>query len=738
MSFDDFVDKMLKEILPMVVIFDRSNPSPTDTEQFLAEVALAIHSFYGAELRNIKHVDVESHARSNKAMSPFLNIGFATWKKLMTYLAQVEPPRSLMIILESRAKDLTLSESQVLADARLFAILATTICHIHRLSPQCSKTDQRIVDSNNLALQNAKIYERLPVTTRSIRLVVLRPSIDKDAPIDCVLYNESMNNDPRYEALSYTWGDLAQKRYISVNNNSFAVTENLFVALRHLRSRSQSRVIWIDAICINQNDILERNQQVQQMRDIYRQASEVLIWLGLETDTTATAIDFMTRINWWILGKGLPDIIPYETPLSLLEPVLEINLQREGFRAALLALLEFMKRPWWGRIWVSQEYAMATKVRFLCGRLVMEWPILETFVYVFKYTEPLLCRIVRNKTKSLLPIFDEILRHVGKLFSLVGNRASVQLAIFVREPADINALLNDSRTLESTDPRDRVYALLGMTFESKYGDNALRPNYNLSTKEVYINVATHILCTRQTLDVLVQLCHDAECEAEGEVLRFQSERTRQLPSWVPDWSKRLGSLSVAPSISHNEHQEPLFQAGLDRVSPIPFRFLAQGLVLCVKGVLIDTISLLGPPDLRRLPRVFEIWRRIIPQADDEIYFGNQTVREAFWRTILCDQWEKDKLALHSYSRLGNMIDGHFRFPSCTKKQEARLISLVDDKAIMPQQFRRFFRTERGYFGMAPSLARSGDLVVVLLGGVVPFVLRNSTFIEGTYDYIGDW
>lgn len=725
-SLDEFVYNMLEKILFMATTFDRS-----DHNRFGAHVASVVHFFYCAEIHTVQGFD--SYAEANFAKMTFMNIGFFIWERLMKCLVQAEFSRSFMIALESDAKDLSLAESKKSWDSHLLVIFAATICHIWRLSSRWNKMNQRLIDFNDSASQNSIVYERLPETLRPFRLLLLRPTTRKNAPIDCLLCTRSLNNNPQYEALSYTWRDSTQTRDISVNKKFFTITENLFVALRNLRFSLKRRVIWINAICINQNDIPEKNQQIQHMQEIYRQTSEVLIWLGTKTNTTATAIDFMTRIDWWILKEEEPDIYPSQMEFSVLKSILESSVQRENFQTALLAILEFMKRPWWGRVWVSQEYAMATKAHFLCDGLVIELHIFEYFECVWKFCEPLLSEIHREKRLSSFSVYAEILDHAEKLFFLLTKRLSVQESISQQTPVNITYLLSSSKSLKSTDSRNRVYAFLGMTFGENFENELLKPDYSLSTKNVYVNVATHILSTRRILDILLHICHNTTGERQGEDIRFPTKRARQLPSWVPDWSKSWETVPIDTFVFQQE-AEPIFQADLDRVSPIPFRFLKHGLILGAKGILVDTISLVGSQAFPTFTPIFETWRKMMSQADDEIYFGKRTVREAFWRTILQDQWRYD----NKPSRLDNLVDGHIKFSSCTEEQEARLKSLMDIKLLMYHRSRRFFCTKRGYIGMASLLVRPDDLVVVLLEGTVPFILRKSTFSVGIYDLIDDW
>ncbi|KAL8783698.1 MAG: hypothetical protein Q9213_004437 [Squamulea squamosa] len=497
-------------------------------------------------------------------------------------------------------------------------------------------------------LKNANAYTPLPQTPKAIRVVALLPAPSKTAAIDCVLSNDSLLNNPQFEALSYTWGDPAHTRDISVNGKSFAVTENLFVALQHLRSTSFPRILWIDALCINQNDIPERNQQVQQMRDIYKQASEVLIWLGPESNTTAMAIDFMSKIPWLISGSDPPQLIPYDTLSgeSSLKSRLKTMLQLDDFQERWIALSQFLKRPWWGRIWVSQEIALASKARFFCGNLVIEMPVVERFDKSWRYHGSMILHILAGISTAKRRNIQEVTHYMLMSSNLMDNRNRVQKSISQGTPVDITHLLPSSKFMNSTDPRDRIFALLGMTFSSRYEDDLLTPDYSLTTREVYIMVATHILKSRQTLDILAHVSHDNQ-NWEGQASR---DSVRTLPSWVTDWSMMMMALPIDLGGIHGE--EPIYQASLDRVSPVPIQFLADGLVLCVRGVLVDSILSVGSKAPRMLTSVFAQWRKMVPQADEEFFLENQTAREAFWRTILCDAWDGTRL-----SGLGNLVDG---------------------------------------------------------------------------------
>jgi hypothetical protein len=135
-------------------------------------------------------------------------------------------------------------------------------------------------------------YPTLLDAPDAIRLVVLLPAIDKRV----ILCNSRLRNNPDYEALSYVWGDPHITKQIILSDKKFHVTTNLEAALRRLRYSSKPRLLWIDALCIDQGNISERISQVRQMGAIYRSAREVAVWLGPESNTSLRAFETLDAI----------------------------------------------------------------------------------------------------------------------------------------------------------------------------------------------------------------------------------------------------------------------------------------------------------------------------------------------------------------------------------------------------------------------------------------------------------
>ncbi|KAH7360040.1 heterokaryon incompatibility protein-domain-containing protein, partial [Pyrenochaeta sp. MPI-SDFR-AT-0127] len=136
------------------------------------------------------------------------------------------------------------------------------------------------------------IYKPLRDPQREIRLLQLLPGYGA-IPIQCILLHVNLDYAPKYEAISYTWGDPNVKNQIWIDGKSFDTMGNSRNALHELRLRHVSRVIWLDAICINQEDLTEKSSQVLLMRNIYEKASEVVIWLSPPRVDPDLAADFI-------------------------------------------------------------------------------------------------------------------------------------------------------------------------------------------------------------------------------------------------------------------------------------------------------------------------------------------------------------------------------------------------------------------------------------------------------------
>jgi hypothetical protein len=128
---------------------------------------------------------------------------------------------------------------------------------------------------------------------RAIRVATFLPG-DKTDPIHVTIQEHDLDDQNlRYEAISYCWGAVHRTSQITCDDRAIMATENLIAALLRFRHPTEERILWMDSVCINQNSLEERNNQVKLMGDVYRKAVCVLIWLGGEDSTTKLAYECM-------------------------------------------------------------------------------------------------------------------------------------------------------------------------------------------------------------------------------------------------------------------------------------------------------------------------------------------------------------------------------------------------------------------------------------------------------------
>jgi len=193
-----------------------------------------------------------------------------------------------------------------------------------------------------------------PLPLGHIRLLHIEAGVD-ESPIRCRLVTTSLESSPPYEALSYTWGSTEQDLTITCDNVPLFVTQNLHDAIQYLRNPEHKRIMWIDAVCINQRHDQERTEQVGIMKDIYAKASRVFIWLGKETSEDELAFSLLSRFKEVFSKHGFMEFGPFPD-------------QSLGFPhytdPEWPALVRLFQREWFKRIWVVQEATVRQLVEF--------------------------------------------------------------------------------------------------------------------------------------------------------------------------------------------------------------------------------------------------------------------------------------------------------------------------------------------------------------------------------------
>ncbi|KAK0707784.1 heterokaryon incompatibility protein-domain-containing protein, partial [Lasiosphaeris hirsuta] len=283
----------------------------------------------------------------------------------------------------------------------------------------------------------------------------------EDAGIECQLINYQLRDSSEganlYEALSYVWGDKSTRRSISINKCDVQVTANLYAALLHLRDRVFERVLWVDAICINQQDADEKGRQVNSMANIYAKAGRVLVWLGEAAEDSDQAIED-------IRAAGLQE--RYE-PLH--------DKKRQD------AIFSLLRRTWFER--VLQEVAAARQVLIKCGSAEMDGHAFCLGLSTLKLPYELCLGL-----QSIIYTATYLIR--GALFR--PRRGASQSGPSFLQIRPLGELVEMYHTRKATEHHDKVYALLGMASDGN-ADKKLLADYNISWKELFKRLIHSIL-----------------------------------------------------------------------------------------------------------------------------------------------------------------------------------------------------------------------------------------------------
>ena len=380
-------------------------------------------------------------------------------------------------------------------------------------------------------------YDPLPASAGDsliTRLLVLLPDKDPSAKIRCELKQVCLKEKPSYDAISYCWGDQTATQSILCNEDELEVTLNLDTALHRLRQSQTTRTLWADAICINQTNAVERSQQVQIMRNIYEGAEKVLIWLGDSTRNSQRAIR---------LAENIAETTNNGYNPATLSPILRSGRSASLIEDGVLPLKALLRRPWFRRVWVVQEVAVAKRVVLLCGQDEISWDSLVAALVVLDELGILTTRNSLDFERLGLPLLinDARLRYCGTtphFLSRAEKPPFTHLNCFRSEDMtykdplrsvfitpEREGILNFPlwfRRMNASDPRDKLFALYGLTENTVYSI-PLTLDYTRDVSEVYHEFAILMLRRTQALDIL-------------STPRSATQSARGLPSWVPDWS----------------------------------------------------------------------------------------------------------------------------------------------------------------------------------------------------------
>lgn len=549
-------------------------------------------------------------------------------------------------------------------------------------------------------------YDPLPGDPRRyIRILTIHPgAFDDDIKLSLDVDFFDLDSPPVYEALSYTWGSQRNRKSVGLGEGStISIRKNLFVALRHLRYEGRPRLMWIDALCINQKDDSEKNPQVAMMGDIFRLAARVIAWLGPEENKSDLAMDCMEDVGsqvdvHWGTHRMRPSRNSTDRTLA------DRNIVLPLFEDDLTAVYHLLNRHWFERLWIRQEIFLANpKALVCCGHSQILWRDFRVAMYC-----------IATKPKRNFVLFDKLYSRSLYLWPLTKQVGFPSLV-------DHKYLFSNA---SCSDPRDRIFAVRALMNEKDRWICGL-PDYSKDAAMIFQEIALRYFKT-YSLSLL------SVCESGTQ------NDTISAPSWVPDWSSHhtknnrgtdyviFHRASSSLSSWWKFHEPNILEVAGVSVAKIesrsqslefPERITAQNDWNYIRDVIKDNGGL-ATSDYRTGISIEEAYSRILI----EYRFEESQDPPLTNCPSISDAHAVMKKLVSGFEHPGDEFDisaGESRFLG-----EAR--HRMDGKCLL--------YCEGGYIGLGPSTAQLNDEVCVLLGCVNPMVLRPIR--DGKYLVVG--
>lgn len=526
-----------------------------------------------------------------------------------------------------------------------------------------------------------------PLQENEIRLALLQPGASK-TPITVSLVPVNIAAHPEYDALSYVWGDPKNVAPICCDGASTNITTNLIWALDRARFPDRPRLVWADALCINQADAQERSQQVALMGCIYSEASIVLVCMGEDPDGRSAEVASLLGDYGPILARPGGSTELMQLWRSGRSPIQD---------ARWSALGAVMAKPWFSRAWVLQEVGLARNPRTVYGRVE------------FSYRD--LMAIVRHiKTYA-----TDLAAKIGIGALVVHMHWAVWSSNWMTAPAHQKSkmidLLDHASLLNCQDPRDHIYAFLGHPLARTVGN--ILPDYTKETLQIY-------------KEATVLLLHDAGVRVLSSVEHNDVTIEQSLPTWVVRWNTSATLNNIY------RHPETRYRAD----GALPGGVLQiHGDMLELRGATVDVVDVVFPLELdpsamrvvfqrtvhgKTVPgTIFDMIAFLEAPSMPSAYSTPRT--ENFARTLCCNPFHQEpaqqRIMWTEYLKAQQSPAGQLDWA----KAHSFWISMVSSG-----RGRAFAITRRGLYCIVPRVSRPGDICCIIYGSAVPFIVRPPT------------
>ncbi|GCB17448.1 heterokaryon incompatibility protein 6, OR allele [Aspergillus awamori] len=511
-------------------------------------------------------------------------------------------------------------------------------------------------------LKNAKETIYRDLKDREFRLLVLCSAPNKYHPLIARLQKDifrkeasdvdSLDEKRDYAALSYSWGDGSADHHIYLlpegtdrieDSLSLPIRENLFCALHRLRRKDQNVTLWVDALCIDQENNTEKTRQLGCMVDIYHQARMVYVWLG-ESDGEGRSDEAM-------------DFIPRVVDMA----TLDANTDDKDPARQWAALSELTRDPWFARRWIVQEISVASKAVVCCGEKMVHWDMLVDAIGLLVANEervralfdPSRWRYGRNTVGEIqLSSANILLQVISSLFPTPEDRSK-------HKPLkSLEYLVTTLQTFDVSDPRDLIYALVHISRDyserrietekqqspeiMQRAEARLHVDYGTPIPTVFSQFTQYCVETSGSLDIICRPWAKLPKFQKRSLLRASEECLNDclLPSWVPLLENaEFGG----PGQSHMGRKngrsfvgtvgQPIYNTSNNMQAKDHIEFGKNPISMKVRGLLLGTVEEVSPRCSGGV--VFQESLRL--GGWEGIDKGPKVVPAKIWRTLIANR-----------------------------------------------------------------------------------------------------
>ncbi|OBT67383.1 hypothetical protein VE03_03077 [Pseudogymnoascus sp. 23342-1-I1] len=610
----------------------------------------------------------------------------------------------------------------------------------------------------------ANLYRTLGQGRREIRLLKLLKSDSFDSPIRGRLVHTTLDDHEPYETMSYVWGIPKFTQTIELESQAFRVTPHLENALRHLRLPSKDRTMWIDAVCINQSDDVERGEQVMLMKQIYESCTGNLVWLhpvvpvlsiASEGENQDEAVDEeqdqpQMEKELALMEEGMELFTAiYTRDIKSLEPMRRKRGEEDFWSTTSdkpgddVWFLDF-KQVWalrklfkssslWSRIWVMQELAYAPRISLVLPKQTLDWDMIDSFLGDAEYADAFHMEWGHGTVGPM----------AGTTFSKVKTIQNQRAMTQAGRQSSLMDVLARFKGSGSTDPRDKIYGLLGLTSQSR----DIKVDYRKSVSEVYTEVTTVEINGSANLDIITQ--NPFQRDKNPYSGHESSQRLPGLPSWVPDFSCNEYDDYSSQYSSILFAQRGIYSAG-NAECKVPCEVLPSH-TLRLHGTVIGRVGPMlfnewvhsdpynnAEPDwrLRNLHTYKKLYLSDDVLESPATYINGEPESQAFWRTLAgdCVAYPIERLNEKQVAADDKRFWRHMGEPLTGESRWYSFYGDLDSGKMMDKMFIQwmFTKSDTGLFLMVREGTREGDIIVVVDGGKVPLLLREVDGAKGEY------